>query len=408
MPVRHLTFAASATLALLLSGCGDSSKLPEQAKHRPAAANSRADQIADPDRQHRRRRPDGAPTASRPPPAGSPSTAFAHGLDHPRWVYVLPNGDVLVAESNEPKKARTRQGIKGWIMDLVQQSYAGAGVESANRITLLRDRDGDGVAETATAFLNDLNSPFGMALIGDTFYVANTDAVVRFKYQEGATADHRAPGEKLADLPGGPLNHHWTKNIIASKDGTKLYATVGSNSNRRGERARGRARCAPPFSKSISPPASKRIFAAGLRNPNGMGLRADDRRIVDRRQRARRTRQRSGAGLPDLGERRAASTAGRSATGASMSMTRVKPRTPDLVAKAIKPDYALGNHVAPLGMTFAQTSEGNTSSAAAGFRRAAPSSASTARGTASRAAATRWCSCRSPTASRRPICRSTC
>ena len=160
---------------------------------------------------------------------GMAVNAFASGLDHPRTVYVLPNGDVLVVESNAPPKPGDARGVKGFIYKQVQR-WAGAGVPSANRITLLRDADGDGVAETRSIFLKDLNSPFGMVLVGDDFYVANADAIVKFPYSTGDTKID-APGTKVADLPGGPINHHWTKDLAASPDGTKLYATVGSNSN---------------------------------------------------------------------------------------------------------------------------------------------------------------------------------
>jgi len=156
-------------------------------------------------------------------------TAFASGLDHPRWLYVLPNGDVLVAETNGPKRPDDAKGIKGWIFKLFQKQ-AGGGVPSANRITLLRDADGDGVAEIRTTFLEGLNSPFGMALVGNTFYVANTDAIVSFPYQEGQTEITAAP-TKITDLPAGTINHHWTKGLIANEDGSKLYVSVGSNSN---------------------------------------------------------------------------------------------------------------------------------------------------------------------------------
>jgi len=170
--------------------------------------------------------PDGAaPTAA----SGLRVSAFATGLDHPRWLYTLPNGDVLVAETNAPPKPDDAKGIKGMVMKLLM-SKAGAQAPSANRITLLRDADGDGVAETRTVFLEGLNSPFGMALVGDTLYIDNTDAVVRVPYQAGATRIADAPA-KVADLPAGTINHHWTKNVVASRDGRKLYVTVGSNSN---------------------------------------------------------------------------------------------------------------------------------------------------------------------------------
>jgi len=161
--------------------------------------------------------------------AGMEVTSYAAELDHPRWLYVLPNGDVLVAETNAPERPEDKKGIKGFFMKKAQQN-AGAGTPSANRITLLRDADGDGRAEFPSVFLQNLNAPFGMALVGNDFYVANTDAVMRFEYRDGATS-LAGPGTRLADLPAGPINHHWTKNLIASKDGKHLYATVGSNSN---------------------------------------------------------------------------------------------------------------------------------------------------------------------------------
>src|SRR5438067_2473322 len=168
----------------------------------------------------------GWPEGRRPVAAsGLTVTAFATGLDHPRWLYVLPNGDVLVAETNAPPRPEDAKGIRGVVQRFIM-SRAGAGVPSANRITLLRD-SGSGTA-TKSVFLADLNSPFGMTLIGNDFYVANTDAILRFPYTEGAR-EIRDPGTKFADLPAGPINHHWTKNLIANRDGSKLFATVGSN-----------------------------------------------------------------------------------------------------------------------------------------------------------------------------------
>ncbi|RYI94645.1 MAG: sorbosone dehydrogenase family protein, partial [Acetobacteraceae bacterium] len=204
----------------------------------------------------------GKPTAA----AGMQVAAFASALDHPRWLHVLPNGDVLVAESNKPPKAES-EGIRGWVMGLVMKR-AGAGVPSANRITLLRDADGDGVAETRSVFLEGLNSPFGMALVGDTLFVANTDAVVRFPYQTGQTRI-TVPGERLAPLPGGPINHHWTKGLLASADGARLYVSVGSNSNvaENGIAAEeNRAGILEINARS----GETRVFASGLRNPVGM------------------------------------------------------------------------------------------------------------------------------------------
>ena len=213
----------------------------------------------------------GAKARSRQPAEGLSVAAFASGLDHPRWVYVLPNGDVLVAESNAPKRPEEGKGLKGIIFGSAQKR-AGASVPSANRITLLRDRDGDGIPETRTVFIKDLNSPVGMALIGDNFYVANADAVLRFHYDEGATS--LSGGEKVADLPGGPLNHHWVKNIIPSADGTKLYASVGSNSNV-GENGLDKEENRAAILEIDLKSGQSRVFASGLRNPNGMAWQGD-------------------------------------------------------------------------------------------------------------------------------------
>ena len=192
---------------------------------------------------------------------------FAQGLEHPRWIYVLPNGDVLVAETAAPERPEDGKGIKGYFMKKAMKR-AGSAVPSANRITLLRDTDGDGKADQRTAFLTGLNSPFGMALVGNDFYVANTDALLRYPYRKGETRID-AQGARVADLPGGPLNHHWTKNVIASEDGERLYVTVGSNSNvaengmdQEVERA---------AILEIDPrTGARRVFASGLRNPNGL------------------------------------------------------------------------------------------------------------------------------------------
>lgn len=285
------------------------------------------------------------PTAA----AGLRVTALASGLQHPRWIHVLPNGDVLVAESNKPPKPDAGFSFKGWITGLVMKR-AGAGVPSANRITLLRDADGDGVAETRSVFLQGLNSPFGMALIGNDFYVANTDAVLRFAYQPGQTSI-TAPPVVLTDLPGGPINHHWTKALIASPDGSRLYATVGSNSNV-GENGM-QAEAGRAAIWEINPQTgAKRLFATGLRNPNGMGWSADGTlwTVVNERDEI-------GSDLvPDY----LTSVKDGAFYGWPFSYfgnnvdERVMPPRPDLVARAVVPDYALGAHVAPLGMAFAE------------------------------------------------------
>jgi len=194
-------------------------------------------------------------------------TRFADGLDHPRWLYVLPNGDVLVAESNAPPKPEDGRGVRGWVMKQVMKR-AGAGVPSANRITLLRDTDGNGVAETRSVFAENLNSPFGMTLVGNNLYVANTDALMRFEYTPGQTR-LTSSGVKVTDLPAGPLNHHWTKNVFASADGSKLYVTVGSNSNVAENGIEKEAERAAIWEVDAAT-GSHRVFASGLRNPNGL------------------------------------------------------------------------------------------------------------------------------------------
>ena len=277
---------------------------------------------------------------------GTLVSAFASGLDHPRWLMVLPNGDVLVAESNAPPKPEDGSGIKGWVMKWVMKR-AGAGVPSANRITLLRDTDGDGVAELRSTFLQSLNSPFGMALVGNDLYVANTDAVLRFPYTVGDTRI-TAPGIKVVDLPGGPINHHWTKNVIASNDGSKLYVTVGSNSNvgERGMEAEaGRAAIWEVDLKT----GSHRLFASGLRNPNGMAWEPATATLWT----VVNERDELGSDLvPDyLTSVRDGGFYGWPYSYYGQHIDeRVKPPRPDLVAKALAPDYALGAHTAPLGL----------------------------------------------------------
>jgi glucose/arabinose dehydrogenase len=275
-------------------------------------------------------------------------TAFATGLDHPRWVVALPNGDVLVAESNRPPKGEGAPGggVRGWVMGKVM-ARAGGGVPSADRITLLRDADGDGVAETRSVLLANLMSPFGMALVGDQLYVANADAIVRFPYTAGAMKIE-APPARLTDLPGGPLNHHWTKNIIASRDGSKLYATVGSNSNVAENGLPAEEGRAAVWEVDVATGA-KRLYATGLRNPNGLAWNPASGAlwtVVNERD------ELGDELVPDyLTSVRPDGFYGwpYSYYGTHVD-TRVKPPRPDLVAKAIVPDYALGSHVAPLGL----------------------------------------------------------
>jgi glucose/arabinose dehydrogenase len=277
-------------------------------------------------------------------------TAFARGLDHPRWLYVLPNGDVLVAETNAPPRSSGYKGIKGWFFKRYQKKAGGA-VPSANRITMLRDADGDGVAEARSVLLSGLNSPFGMALVGNALYVANSDALVRFPYSEGQT-QITVGATKVTDFPPGPLNHHWTKSLLAAPDGAKLYVGIGSNSNvaEHGmDKEDGRA----AIWEIDAHTGKHRVFAAGLRNPVGLAWEPETSvlwTVVNERDEL-------GSDLvPDyLTSVREGGFYGwpYSYFGAHVD-TRVRPPRPDLVATAIVPDYALGPHTASLGLAHAR------------------------------------------------------
>jgi glucose/arabinose dehydrogenase len=293
--------------------------------------------------------------ASGATPIAAPGTqvaAFASQLDHPRWLYVLPNGDVLVAETNAPPKPEDGKGIKGWVMGLVMQR-AGAAAPSANRITLLRDTDGDGVADFRSVLLSGLHSPFGMALIGNQLYVANSDAILRFPYQTGDT-HIGASGTRIVELPAGPINHHWTKNLIASRDGRSLYVAVGSNSNVAERGMNAEAGRAAIWEVNIQSGAG-RVFASGLRNPVGMAWEPSSGVlwvVVNERDEL-------GSDLvPDY----LTSVVADGFYGWPYSYygshvdVRVSPTRPDLVAKARVPDYALGPHTASLGLVNAKGS----------------------------------------------------
>ena len=289
--------------------------------------------------------PGGAtPTAA----LGLKANAFAKDLDHPRWLHVLPNGDVLVAETNNPVDDNPRFSLRGWIASLVMRR-AGAKVTSANRITLLRDADHDGVAEIHEPFLEGLNSPFGMALSNGKLYVANTDAIVAFPYADGDMKIAAAP-EKIVDLPGFPINHHWTKDVIASADGQKLYATAGSNSNV-GENGLEAERNRAAVLEIDLATRTTRVFASGLRNPNGLSWNPESGELWV----AVNERDEIGSDLvPDY--MTSVKDGGfygwpYSYFGQNVDV-RAKPPRPDLVEKAIKPDYALGPHTASLGLTF--------------------------------------------------------
>jgi glucose/arabinose dehydrogenase len=349
MPARKLVLSGAAVVAavaLALSSCGDRARLPVSAGMGPAPTLPEpgktllptvkvADAIG---------WLGSAPTAAE----GLKVAAFAENLDHPRWLYVLPNGDVLVAETNAPPRPKEGKGLRGVIERWLFRK-AGAAVPSANRITLLRDSDGDGVAETRTVFLSGLNSPFGMALVGEDFYVADTDAVLRFPYRTGDTRI-AAAGTRLTDLPAGPRNHHWTKSLIASPDGARLYATVGSNSNvaEHGmDEEEGRA----AIWEIDRATGAKRLFATGLRNPNGLDWEPHGGMLWT----AVNERDELGSDLvPDyMTSVRQGGFYGwpYSYYGRHVD-ARVKPPRPDLVASALVPDYALGPHTASLGLVF--------------------------------------------------------
>ncbi len=288
---------------------------------------------------------DGAAPVAAPGLAVQP---FAKGLDHPRWLYVLPNGDVLVAETNAPERPDDGKGIQGWVMDLVMKR-AGAAVPSPNRITLLRDADGDGVAEVRMAFVEGLRSPFGMALVGRDLYVANTDSIQRFQYMPGATQLIER-GETVFELPAGSLNHHWTKNLIASPDGSRLYVTVGSNSNVAENGIDKEVHRAAIL--EIDPKTKQmRVFATGLRNPNGLAWQPDTGELWT----VVNERDALGSDLvPDyLTSVRDGFFYGWPYSYYGQHVDdRVKPQRPDLVAKATAPDYALGPHTGSLGLAF--------------------------------------------------------
>ena len=281
------------------------------------------------------------------PAPGLAVTKFAAGLNHPRWLYVLPNGDVLVAETDGPGEVTKRP--KDIIMRIAMHSV-GAEMSRNHRILLLRDANGDGIAETRSVFLEHLHSPFGMALVGGDLYVADTDALLRYPYREGATSIPE-PGVKVTDLPAGPINHHWTKNVIASRDGSKLYVTVGSNSNV-GENGMGEEVGRAAIWEVDAKTGAKRIFASGIRNPNGMDWEPSTGRLWT----VANERDEIGDDLvPDyITSVRPGGFYGwpYSYYGQHID-ARAYPRRPDLVARAIKPDYAVGSHGGSLGFTFA-------------------------------------------------------
>jgi glucose/arabinose dehydrogenase len=337
-----------AIAALALGACREQAELPVSAGYGPNPVLPPPDESLVPTVNVAPAKgwPEGAAPVVAP---GLAVASFADGLDHPRWLYVLPNGDVLVAETNAPPRPDRGGGIRSWAMQFFMQR-AGAAATSAERITLLRDADGDGVVETRSGFLEGLHSPFGMALVGRDLYVANTNALLRFPYEEGQIRIEQ-PGETMVELPAGPINSHWTKNVIASPDGSRLYVTVGSNSNvaEHGMAAEeGRA----AIWQIDRATGEHRIFASGLRNPVGLAFEPETGALWT----SVNERDELGSDLvPDY------MTAVRDGAfyGWPYSYfgdhvdTRVEPQRPDLVARAVVPDYALGPHTASLGLAFA-------------------------------------------------------
>jgi glucose/arabinose dehydrogenase len=328
-----------------LTACSEMAKLPSQADTGPRPTLLQPKRTLIPTVHVATAKgwpPGAAPQAA----AGLAVTIYADSLDHPRWLYVLPNGDVLVAETNSAP--RSAKGIRARFMSMFMKR-AGAATPSANRITLLRDTDGDGVSETRQVFLQGLNSPFGMALVGNDFYVANTDAIWRYPYREGQTT-LTAGGTKLVDLPAGGPNYHWTKNLLASRDGKKLYVTAGSNSNVAEGGMENEKERASILEVDLAT-GRKQIFASGLRNPNGLAWHPRTGALWT----VVNERDELGSDLvPDyLTSVRDGGFYGwpYSYYGRHVD-ARVEPQRPDLVARATVPDYALGAHVAALGLAF--------------------------------------------------------
>ncbi|HTM94676.1 MAG TPA: sorbosone dehydrogenase family protein [Croceibacterium sp.] len=344
--MRRVAFLAGALAPLmLLAACGKGATVPEAERYGPNPTIPAPDYAAFP--PIRIATVTGWPQGKTPVAApGLNVVPFATGLIHPRWILPLPNGDVLVAETDYGIEPIMRP--KGLVMKFLMGGAKGGGPTPPNRISLLRDTDGDGRADSRITYIDGLTAPIGMALVGDTLYVADTDKLMRYRYAAGA--DHPLDaGTKITDLPGGPIDHHWTKNVIASPDGSRLYVSVGSNSNvsENGmENEVGRAAI-----WEVDPATgAHHIFASGLRNPNGMGWQAgklwtvvnERDEIGDDASPDYLTSVRAGAfyGWPWV------------YWGTHVDARAYPPR-PDMVAKAIKPDYGLAAHTASLGLTFA-------------------------------------------------------
>lgn len=277
-------------------------------------------------------------------------TAYAKDLANPRTVHTLPNGDVLVVQSKAPPGKpveRPKDVIRGFIMSIA--SGGGGGGKPTNLITLLRDTDRDGTVDERHDILKDLNSPFGLAFVDDTLYVAAADAVLAYDYQLGQN-EITTPPQVLTPLPGGPINHHWTKDLALSPDGRFLYASVGSNSNA-GERGLEAEKGRAAIWQIDRETGASRVYASGLRNPNGLAFNPESGALWTV------VNERDELG-PNLVPDYMTSVQDRGFYGWPWSYygqhvdPRLHPPRPDMVEQAIKPDYALSSHVAALGLAF--------------------------------------------------------
>lgn len=345
--MTRLALSSAACLSILLAGCGEEPAASRYGANPTLPTQQRgllpSMKIADPAGWGKDR-----PTV----PRGYAITAIATGLKVPRQTLVLPNGDILVAEGKggaDAPKLRPKDFIAGII-----KAKGTTSVKGGDRLTLLRDADRDGVYEGRTVFAENLNAPYGLALVDGALYVANQDALVRFAYRDGQTrAD--GPPEKVTDLPAA-INHHWTKSLTASPDGRFLYVGIGSNSNIT-ERGMAAEVDRAMIWQVDAATGAHRPFATGVRNPTALTIRPG----TDQLWAVANERDELG---PDLVPDYLTSIRDGGFYGWPYSYwgqtvdPRVRPQKPDMVARAIRPDYALGAHVAALGVAFSGAAMG--------------------------------------------------
>ena len=341
-----MKWPATPLLFLVLAACAGPARLPLEAGIGPQPQLPPPEHVLSPNVNVAKAAggPAGATPAAAP---GLRVNAFATGLDHPRWLYALPNGDVLVAETNGPGTDPGPPGIKGYFFKRFKEK-AGSSVPSANRITLLRDADGDGVAEVRSTLISGLRSPFGMAMVGNELLVANADSLVAVPFTPGATTIIAQP-RLITALPSG-RNHHWTKSLVVSPDSRWLYVGVGSNSNV-GENGMAMEQGRAAVWRIDPRTGAKSIFASGLRNPVGLAFNPWSGALWA----AVNERDEIGSDLvPDYitSVREGAFYGWPYSYYGQHVDVRVKPPRPDLVARAIPPDFAVGPHVAALGLAF--------------------------------------------------------